>query len=216
MIAALAVSTAGAGAAQNPAQTPAGQQPPPVTGRGAVPTTPGVTAPAAPTTAVLERTFTAPVGLVFNTVRPERVEQFERLLAEVQTALAASKNPNTQAMAKGWRFYKAAEPVSGGAIMFVFVIDPVVPGADYSLSKVLIEAFPDAVKLQEVWALYTGSVTGGGTLVNLTPVSATVKPATAPKTAPAAAPDPGAPPAASAPPAPRTPPDSDPTRTPTR
>lgn len=211
MIAALAVSTAGAGAAQNTAQATSGQQPP-VTGRGAVPTTPGVAAPAAPTTAVLERTFTAPVGLVFNTVRPERVEQFERLLAEVQTALAASKNPTTQAQAKGWRFYKAAEPVSGGAIMFVFVIDPVVPGADYSLGKVLVEAFPDAAKLQEVWALYTGSVTGGGTLVNLTPVSATVASATPRTTAPATAPAPGAP----APPAAPAPRDSDPTRNPQR
>ena len=210
MIAALAVSTAGA-AAQNTAQTPAGQQPP-VTGRGAAPTTPGAVAPAAPTTAVLERSFTAPVGVVLNTVRPERVEQFERLLAEVQTALAASKNPTMQAQAKGWRFYTAAEPVSGGAILFVFVIDPVVPGADYSLGKILVEAFPDAVKLQEVWALYTGSVTGGGNLLNLTPVSATVKPAT---TAPATAPAPGAP-APAVPPAPRTPLDSDPTRTPAR
>ena len=213
MIAALAVSTAGAGAAQNTAQTPAGQQPP-VTGRGAAPTTPGAAAPTAPTTAVLARTFTAPVGLVFNTVRPERVEQFERLLAEVQTALAASKNPVTQALAKGWRFYKAAEAGPGGTIYFVFVIDPVVPEGDYSLGRVLVEAFPDAVKLQEVWALYTGSVTGGGSLLNLTPVSATVKPAT-PASAPAAAPTPGAP-APATPPAPRTPPDSDPTRTPGR
>ena len=53
--------------------------------------------------------------------------------------------------------------------MFVFVIDPVVPGADYSLGKILVEAFPDPAKLQEIWKLYTGSVTGGGSLVNLTP-----------------------------------------------
>ncbi len=137
-------------------------------------------APAAPTAAVLARSFTAPVGLVFNTVRPERVAEFERLLAEVQTALASSKNPTTQAQAKGWRFYKAAEPGPGGSVMFVFVIDPVVPGEDYSLGKVLVEAFPDPVKLQEVWALYTGSVTGGGSLLNLSPVSAVVKPATVP------------------------------------
>jgi hypothetical protein len=152
---------------------------------------------------VLARSFTAPVGLVFNTVRPERVAEFERLLAEVQTALAASKNPTTQAQAKGWRFYKAAEPGPGGSVMFVFVIDPVVPGEDYSLGKVLVEAFPDPVKLQEVWALYTGSVTGGGSLLNLSPVSAEVKPLTAPA--------PGAPVAPAAPP--RTPPpDADPTR----
>jgi hypothetical protein len=166
---------------------------------------------------VLARSFTAPVGLVFNTVRPERVAEFERLLAEVQTALAASKNPTTRAQAKGWRFYKAAEPGPGGSVMFVFVIDPVVPGEDYSLGKVLVEAFPDPVKLQEVWALYTGSVTGGGSLVNLSPVSAVVVPPAVPA-APgnAAPPAPGAAPAA-APAPPRTPPpDSDPTRNPQR
>lgn len=158
-------------------------------------------APAAPAAAVLARSFTAPVGLVFNTVRPERVAEFERLLAEVQTALKNSKNPTTQAQAKGWRFYKAAEAGPGGSVMFVFVIDPVVPGEDYSLGKVLVDAFPDPVKLQEIWALYTGSVTGGGSLLNLTPVSPVVQPPGAAPTAP----PPGA--------APRTPPpDADPNR----
>lgn len=182
--------------AQAPAPATAGQ------GRGGAPPAPGAAAPAAPTAAVLARSFTAPVGLVFNTVRPERVAEFERLLAEVQTALASSKNPTTQAQAKGWRFYKAAEPGPGGSVMFVFVIDPVVSGEDYSLGKVLVEAFPDPVKLQEVWALYTGSVTGGGSLLNLSPVSTVVKPATVPvPAAPADAPPPRTPP-----------PDSDPTR----
>ena len=186
--------------AQAPAPATAGQ--PAGQGRGGAPPAPGAAAPAAPTAAVLARSFTAPVGLVFNTVRPERVAEFERLLAEVQTALASSKNPTTQAQAKGWRFYKAAEPGPGGSVMFVFVIDPVVSGEDYSLGKVLVEAFPDPVKLQEVWALYTGSVTGGGSLLNLSPVSTVVKPATVPvPAAPADTPPPRTPP-----------PDSDPTR----
>jgi len=198
LLAALIAGVAGTRAeqAQAPAPATAGQ------GRGGAPPAPGAAAPAAPTAAVLARSFTAPVGLVFNTVRPERVAEFERLLAEVQTALASSKNPTTQAQAKGWRFYKAAEPGPGGSVMFVFVIDPVVSGEDYSLGKVLVEAFPDPVKLQEVWALYTGSVTGGGSLLNLSPVSTVVKPATVPvPAAPADAPPPRTPP-----------PDSDPTR----
>jgi hypothetical protein len=196
-------------AAQGPAPaTPAGQAPAApgqVTpqGRGGAPGAPPA-APAAPTAAVLARTFTAPVGLVFNTVRPERVAEFERLLAEVQTALKNSKNPTTQAQAKGWRFYKATEAGPNGAAMFVFVIDPVVASEDYSLGKVLVEAFPDPVKLQEVWALYTGSVTGGGSLLNLTPVSAVVPPTPLPGAAP---------PAPAATPKP-LPPDADPTRNP--
>jgi len=123
--------------------------------------------------AVVPRTFTATTGLMFNTVRPERVADFELLLAEVQQALAHSTNPATQAQAKGWRFFKAAEPGPNGTVMFVFVVDPVVPGEDYSLGKVLVDAFPDAAKIQEIWKLYTTSVTGGGTLLNLSAVSAT-------------------------------------------
>jgi len=110
---------------------------------------------------------------MFNTVRPERVADFELLLAEVQQALAHSTNPATQAQAKGWRFFKASEPGPNGTVMFVFVVDPVVPGEDYSLGKILVDAFPDATKVQEIWKLYTASVTGGGTLLNLSAVSAT-------------------------------------------
>jgi hypothetical protein len=205
--AAAGVCSAGTASAQAPAaagQAPPGQ--PPQGGQGGTLSgQPG----AAPATAVLARSFTAPVGLVFNTVRPDRVAEFERLLAEVQTALSRSKNPATQAQAKGWRFYKAAEPGPGGSVMFVFIIDPVVPGEDYSLGKVLVEAFPDPVKLQEIWALYTGSVTGGGSLLNLTPVSATV-------VLPGATPLPAAPAPEAAPPPRTPPPDSDPSRNPLR
>jgi hypothetical protein len=45
-----------------------------------------------------------------------------------------------------------------------------VPGADYGLGRILAEAYPDAALLQEIWRLYTTSVTSGGSLLNLTPV----------------------------------------------
>jgi hypothetical protein len=168
----------------------------------------------------MPRTFTGTAGLMFNTVRPERVADFELLLAEVQQALARSTNPATQAMAKGWRFFKAAEPGPNGVVLFVFVVDPVVPGEDYSLGRILVEAFPDAAKVQEVWKLYTTSVTGGGTLLNLSAVSAT--PARGRGAGPAGATPPSAPapsttPAPGLPDVPRTPPpDRDPVRDPLR
>jgi hypothetical protein len=181
----------------------------------------------------MPRTFTGTAGLMFNTVRPERVTDFELLLAEVQQALSRSTNPATQAMAKGWRFFKAAEPGPNGVVLFVFVVDPVVSGEDYSLGKILVDAFPDAAKVQEVWKLYTTSVTGGGTLLNLSAVSATppargrgVGPAGV--TVPPGAVQPAAPesttpapesttPAPGQPDVPRTlPPDRDPARDPVR
>jgi hypothetical protein len=54
-------------------------------------------------------------------------------------------------------------------VLYVFLLDPTVMGADYSLGRILADAYPDQAKLQEIWKLYSGSVTGGS-LLNLTPV----------------------------------------------
>ena len=54
--------------------------------------------------------------------------------------------------------------------LYVFLIDPAVPGADYSLGPILAEVYSDPNQLSEIWALYTGSVTSGGTLLNFSPI----------------------------------------------
>lgn len=160
-------------------QVPAGGQPPAVPGQtpgapgqpvpgplpGAKPT---VGAPAPSATAA--RTFTAPVGVLFNTVRPDKAVDFERLVSSVRKTLESSTDPKLQAMAKGWHFHKAAEPGPGNSVLYVFIIDPVVPGEDYGLGRVLSSGSTDAAALQEIWKLYTGSVTGGGSLLNLLPI----------------------------------------------
>lgn len=161
-----------------------------------VPAAPGArTGPVAPTTsATAVRAFTGTAGLIFNTVRSDKAADFERLIAEVRAALEGSKDPAIQAMAKGWRFYKAAEPGPGNSVLYVFVIEPAVPGEDYGLGRILSAASTDVVALQETWKLYTSSVTGGGSLVNLGPI-----PEPLPLDAPAAAAVAPAAPTASAP-----------------
>ena len=54
--------------------------------------------------------------------------------------------------------------------MYVFLLDPTVTNADYGLGRLLADAYPDAAQLQEIWKLYTGAITGGGSLLNLSPV----------------------------------------------
>jgi hypothetical protein len=54
------------------------------------------------------------------------------------------------------------------------VIDPVVPGADYSLGPILAAAYPDRV--QEIWKLYQGAIMQQS-ILNLSPVEAAVPPA---------------------------------------
>ena len=138
------------------------------------PATPAPTTPA-PVSAPQPRTFTAPSGLLFNTVRADRVADFEKVMGHLQAALATSKSEVVRAQARGWRVFKAAEPGPGGTVLYVFSIDPTVPGADYGLGRILADAYPDQRQLQDIWKLYTGAVTGGS-LLNLTPIEAKVEP----------------------------------------
>ncbi len=131
-------------------------------------TVPG--APAAPGAPVptLSRTFTSNAGLLFNTVRPERAKDFETVMWYLQQALETSADPAVRAQAEGWKIFRATEPGPNGVLLYVFVLDPAVPAADYSLGRILADAYPEQIR--EIWRLYTLSVTGGGTLVNLNAV----------------------------------------------
>jgi len=163
-------------AAQQPAApaqpaTGAPRQPAPVPG-AQTPAVPGAKpqAVAPAPTAIAARAFTAPVGLLFNTVRPDKAADFEKLVSAVRAALEASTDPAIQGLAKGLRFYKASEPGPLNSVLYVFIVDPTVPGEDYGLGRILSQGSTDAAALQETWKLYTSSVTGGGSLLNLTPV----------------------------------------------
>jgi hypothetical protein len=171
----LVLSAASAATAQQPATPAPGQAAPPTQTPAAPPPVAGQTTPAQPAGAAAPaqvpqpRLFTAPVGLLFNSVRADRVDDFEKAMGFLQAALASSSNERVRAQAAGWRIFKATEGAPGGAVLYVFVLDPTVVGADYSLGRILADAYPDQAKLQEIWKLYSGSVTGGS-LLNLTPV----------------------------------------------
>jgi hypothetical protein len=189
------------GAAPAPAAQPLPDPGPPAATAAQLPVTP-VTQPPGPSCPVPvppasapTRAFTVPTGILLHQVAATRVADFETFLGYVQDALAKTTNATLRNQAKGWRFYKDLGAGPNGDALFVFLLDPAVPCADYALGPILAEAYPDPAQLTAVWNLYRSSVRGGGTIMNLVPVE--VKPpvpiATPPSTpaapaAPAAAP----------------------------
>jgi hypothetical protein len=117
---------------------------------------------------VQTRTFTAPAGLIFTAVRPERVIDFEKVMAYFQAALEKSTDPTVREQAAGWHIFKATETAQGGAVVYVYAIDPAVMGPDYGIGKILADAFPN--EAAQLWKMYLGAIMGGGSLLNLTPV----------------------------------------------
>jgi hypothetical protein len=140
---------------------------------GATPQTP--TAPPAPapppgqnvvSPPPLGRVFASEQGLIFNAIRPDKVMDFETVLAKLRAALADSKDPVRNQQGWGWKIFKAAEPGPNGSVLYVFVMDPAVKGADYGIAKILSEAYPSEV--MELYRMYTGAFAPAGqTLVNL-------------------------------------------------
>ena len=115
------------------------------------------------------RVFAAEQGLIFNAIRPDKVMDFETVIAKLRAALANSKDPVRNQQGWGWKIFKAAEPGPNGSVLYVFVMDPAVKGADYGVAKILAEAYPS--EIMDLYRMYTGAfATAGQTLVNLQPV----------------------------------------------
>ena len=154
--------------AQQPTVPPAAPQPGVPPG-GVPPTTvpPGpLTQPAVPIPPPLVgRVFGSEAGMIWNPIKPTRTLDFEMVMARLKEALALSEDPVRKQQAAGWKVFKAVEVGPNNSVLYVFVMDPAVKGADYTVSKVLNEAFPDEV--QELYKLFTTSYASGQVLVNL-------------------------------------------------
>lgn len=103
--------------------------------------------------------------MIFSPIRPERVADFELVLSRIHEALATSSDPVRRQQAAGWKAFKAIEPGPNATVLYVFVMDPAVKGADYTVSKILSEAFP--AEVQELFKLYTAAFAGSQSLLNL-------------------------------------------------
>ena len=142
---------------QQPATPPSGQQP-------AAAPAPG-------------RTFSSDAGMLFNMIKPDKTADFEAIVARVREALAKSPNPVRKQQAAGWKVFKSVEPgmpLPDGtrAVLYIFYIDPAVKDADYTITKILAEAFPSEVQdlYNKLVACYPQQ--GGQSIVNLQLVGA--------------------------------------------
>ena len=112
------------------------------------------------------RVFAPEVGLVLNFIKPDKTADFEAVMAKLKEALEKSDKPERRQQAAGWRFYKATETGPLASVVYVFVIDPPVKGADYTVSTILAEGFP--TEAQTLFKTYADTFAQGQNFVNLT------------------------------------------------
>jgi hypothetical protein len=112
-----------------------------------------------------KREFASDAGMVLNFIKPDKTADFEAVVAKLKEALAKSDKPERKEQAKSWQVFKSPDPAAGGNVLYVFLINPSVKGADYTVSTILAEAFPQEV--QTLYKQYADSYASGQNFVNL-------------------------------------------------
>jgi hypothetical protein len=99
--------------------------------------------PAAPAQPAAPSPFVFPGdgGVILNFVKADKTADFEMVLGKVKEALAKSDKPERKQQATGWKIFKASEPGPNGAVIYVFIMEPVAKGAEYSVGNILVEGF---------------------------------------------------------------------------
>jgi len=114
--------------------------------------------------------FAGDGALLLNFIKADHAADYEMIVQKVKEALMKSDKPERKQQAENWKVFKAAEPGAGGSVIYVSVIYPSVKGADYTVTTILAEAFPDEV--QELYKKYADAFgTPSGNLLNLTLLS---------------------------------------------
>ena len=110
------------------------------------------------------RLFNNDAGMVLNFIKPDNTADFEAVMAKLKEALEKSEKPERKQQAAGWKVFKSADP-AGANVLYVFVIDPSVKGADYQVSNIIAEAFP--TEANELLKKYAEAYAQGMNILNL-------------------------------------------------
>jgi hypothetical protein len=100
-------------------------------------------------------TFEGDTALWTVAIKPDKTGDFEKIMAKLHEGLNKSEKPEQKQQAAGWKVMRLAKPLPDGNIAYVHIINPVVPGADYTVMQNLYDMFPE--ERQALYEMYRGA-----------------------------------------------------------
>jgi hypothetical protein len=116
------------------------------------------------------RVFGSDTGVVLNFIKPDKTADFEAVVGKLKEALQNSAVAKRKEQAASWKVFKSSDPGPAGSVLYIFIIDPVVKGADYAVTTILGEGV-SGDELTALMKKYTESYATGQNFVNLALVS---------------------------------------------
>ncbi|HWI18051.1 MAG TPA: hypothetical protein VNT81_09905 [Vicinamibacterales bacterium] len=91
-------------------------------------------------------------------IKADKTADFDSVLAKYKEALEKSENAVRKTQLAGMKFFKSAATAQG--VPYIIVVDPVVKGEEYDITRIVTEVFP--VEVQAVYQKYKDSFAGRG------------------------------------------------------
>ena len=103
-------------------------------------------------------TFDGSAALMFHFVKPGSTADYEAVMQRLSDALNETGKTD---QSSGWKVFRAGADFTGqGAVPYVWVVDPVVSGANYAAATIINEIVPSD-EMQEIYESYTNALTDG-------------------------------------------------------
>jgi hypothetical protein len=103
-------------------------------------------------------TYTGDSVLLAFSIAPDKVGDYEQVLAKLKDALMKSERPEAKQQLAGWKVIKVSTPNPDGTIVYVHTINPVIKDADYSITNIVYEAVKDPTEQRAFYDMYRGAV----------------------------------------------------------
>ena len=107
-------------------------------------------------------------ALLYVFIKPDKNADYEAILNKLKEALQKTEKPELKQAAAGWKVYKA-DALSNNNTLYVHMIDPPAPNADYGVMKILYDAFP--TEAQAIFTQYKEAFVGQGPPVTMSLVA---------------------------------------------
>lgn len=92
-------------------------------------------------------------------IKADKTADFEAVLAKLKDSLNKSEKAERKQQAAGWTVYKTSQAVQGNTA-YIMIINPVVKGQEYDITRLIAEVFPTEVT--EFFQKYKDSFAGRG------------------------------------------------------
>ena len=103
-------------------------------------------------------TYTGEMVLLAYAIPADKTGDYEQVVAKLKAALSKSEKPEAKQQAAGWKIMKSSTPQPTGEIIYIHVINPVVPDADYSITNIVYGMLKDPAEQKAFYDLYRGAI----------------------------------------------------------